>query len=136
LVTIAGCAAMPPPLRADERASPAPGGRLRVGSHPGSPTTGVTIDVGRTLTAPLGVDVDVVVNSQTELPEAVAPGRVDVSGTNVSPAARRVGSAKGRAATDRASWGSMPRGAGARHNVGRIPSAVPVTPSCPACPPR
>jgi len=87
MATLAGCAATPAPPSAEARRSLAPSGRLRVGIHPGSPTRGVVTDLGRALGEGLGVEVDVVsLKSQGELLAAVAQGRVDVSGSNASPA--------------------------------------------------
>jgi polar amino acid transport system substrate-binding protein len=87
MVVLAGCTAIPVPPSADERLALAPTGRLRVGIHPGSPTRGVIADFGRALAERLGVPFELVeLKTQTELLAAVAEGRVDLSGTNASPA--------------------------------------------------
>lgn len=79
----------------------APGGRLRVGLYPGTPTSilpdalggprGVGYDLGRALADKLGVPYEPVVFARNaEVLEAVKTGAVDAAFTNASPARARV----------------------------------------------
>ena len=93
-----GCAVVAKPPTSDQRQSLAPTGTLRVGVYPGSPTSllkdgasgearGLIHDLGKVLAEHLGVKFELVeMRTLAEVLAAVKSGRVDFSGTNVTPA--------------------------------------------------
>lgn len=98
---LAGCASAPPPAATPEaRAALAPGGVLRVGVYPGSPTSlvngrdgrpaGLTHDLGHELARWLGVRVELVEYRRiAQVIEAMKAGEVDFTVTNASEARAR-----------------------------------------------
>lgn len=95
---LAGCASGLISAPPEARAALAPGGTLRVGVYPGSPTSmlrvpgsqemrGVSVDLGRELGQRLGVPVEIVIFQRVaEVIEALKSGRVDMTVTNATPA--------------------------------------------------
>jgi polar amino acid transport system substrate-binding protein len=93
---LAGCASAPAPAPAEARAALAPGGTLRIGVYPGSPSSmlrtpgsdemrGVSVDVGRELGRRLGVPTEVVVFQRAaEVVDALKAGRADMTVTNAT----------------------------------------------------
>jgi len=95
---VVSCASPGSRPAADERDALAPGGMLRVGVYPGSPTSlvrdsatgapkGITYDVGKALAEHLGVQFELVeLRALPEVLAAVKAGTVDFTGTNATPA--------------------------------------------------
>lgn len=99
MVTLgSGCAGVAKPPTPEQRQSLAPTGALRVGVYSGSPLSlnregasgeakGVIHDLGKVLAERLGVKFELVeMRTLAEVLAAVKSGRVDFSGTNVTPA--------------------------------------------------
>ncbi len=96
-----GCASMTPPPSAEQRLSLAPGGALKVGLYPGTPTSilqapvtaesrGVGYELGKELARRLGVPFEPVVFAKNaDVLDAVKNGTIDVAFTNASAARAR-----------------------------------------------
>lgn len=91
------CLATAVPAQDQPRDILAPGGKLRVGVYPGSPTSmvrqpsgethGVAFDLGKELAKRLGAAFEPVTHSRVaEIVEAIKAGKVDFTVTNATPA--------------------------------------------------
>ena len=102
VVLLAACAAPPTQPTADELASLAPTGKLRVGVYPGSPTSmvrdaatgevkGVAVDLGAELARRLGVPAErVEFRTAADVVDGMKAGRVDFLVTNGTPARAQI----------------------------------------------
>jgi polar amino acid transport system substrate-binding protein len=98
LALLAGCATTVPPVAPDARAALAPGGVLRIGVYPGSPTSlvhgpgagemrGLTVDLGRDIARRLGARAEIVVFDRVaQVLDGLQAGSVDLTITNATPA--------------------------------------------------